>query len=45
MGWVPVAAAVILPVLLKRRRGGLKPQGKLEFGEGMQQILGIVMVD
>ena len=45
MGWVLVAAAVILPVLVKRRRGGFKPQEKYEFGEDMQQILVIVVVD
>ena len=45
MGWVLVAAAVILPVLVQRRRGGFKPQGKFEFGEDVQQILAIVVVD
>ena len=45
MGWVLVTAAVILPVLVKRRRGGYKPQGNFEFGEDMQKILAIVIVD
>ena len=39
-----LGAAVILPVLVKRRRGGFKPEGNFEFGEDMQQILAIVVV-
>ena len=34
-----VAAAVILAVLVKHRRGGFKPEGDFEFGSCMQQIL------
>ena len=33
MGWVLVVAAVILPVLEKRRRCFFKPKEKFEFGE------------
>ena len=40
MGWVLVAAAVMLTVLVKRQRGGCKRPGTFEFGEDMQTDIG-----